>query len=297
MKPNGLSLTFGILGGFVLASTVRKRLGSAQALDRARVRDLAGRLGEWTRDVIEAAGDDPSEAEFDPNVYSFSHADLEDALGVPVLGSGYSRVAVRIAPGVVAKLPWRYDGTLRSESEYNAWSEADDDVRAMMLPPLDFVYPPGVIVFPEVEPVARDSREEARLSAADKEALRDAQERWLDLSQRQAPGALTRDVYGAQNWGRYEGRFVLLDYEDEGSFNKRTASPQKKRAREALRGAASAGRTPFPEWARDVAMRAGYRSGAALSRALPHFPLHDRWYDGVAASAVAAEIRANPGAQ
>ena len=61
-------------------------------------------------------------------------------------------------PGVVAKLPWRYDGTLRNESEYNAWSEADDDVRAMMLPPLDFVYPPGVIVFPEVEPIAGDSR-------------------------------------------------------------------------------------------------------------------------------------------
>ena len=116
----------------------------------------------------------------------------------------------------------------------------------MMLPPLDFVYPPGVIVFPEVEPVARDSREEARLSAADKEALRDAQERWLDLSQRQAPGALTRDVYGAQNWGRYDGRLVLLDYEDEGSFNKRTASPKKKRAREALRGAARTGRPTFP---------------------------------------------------
>ena len=297
MSTNGVSLALGLVGGMALASVVRGRLGSAQHVDRARVRDLAGRLGEWTRDVIEAAGDDPSEAEFDPNVYRFSHADLEEALGVPVLGSGYSRVAVRIAPGVVAKLPWRYDGTLRSESEYNAWSEADDDVRAMMLPPLDFVYPPGVIVFPEVEPVARDSRAEARLSAADNAALRDAQERWLDLAQRQAPGALTRDVYGAQNWGRYDGRLVLLDYEDEGSFNKRTVSPQKKGARQALRGAARAGRTPFPAWIRDVAARAGYRSGAALSRALPHFPLHDRWYDGVAASAVAAEIRSTPGAR
>ena len=294
---HGLNLTFGILGGFVLASTVRKRLGSAQALDRARVRDLAGRLGEWTRDVIEAAGDDPSEVEFDPNVYSFSHADLEQTLGVPVLGSGYSRVAVRIAPGVVAKLPWRYDGTLRNESEYNAWSEADDDVRAMMLPPLDFVYPPGVIVFPEVEPIAGDSRAEARLSPADAAALRAAQEDWLHLVQQQAPGALTRDVYGAQNWGRYDGRLVLLDYEDEGSFNKRTASPQKKRAREALRGAAHAGRPAFPAWIRDVAKRAGYRSGADLARALPRCPLHDRWYDGVTASAVAAEIRATPGAR
>jgi len=294
---HGLNLTFGILGGFVLAATVQKRLGSAQVLDRARVRDLAGRLGEWTRDVIEAAGDDPSEVEFDPNVYSFSHADLEEALGVPVLGSGYSRVAVRIAPGVVAKLPWRYDGTLRNESEYNAWSEADDDVRAMMLPPLDYVYPPGVIVFPEVEPVAVDSRMEARLSPADAAALRAAQEDWLHLVQRQAPGALTRDVYGAQNWGRYDGRLVLLDYEDEGSFNKRTPSPQKKRAREALRGAARAGRPAFAAWIRDVATRAGYRSGAALARALPHFPLHDRWYDGVTAAAVAAEIQATPGAR
>jgi hypothetical protein len=297
MKPNGLSLTFGILGGFVLAATVQKRLGSAQVLDRARVRDLAGRLGEWTRDMIEAAGDDPDDDDFDPNVYSFSHADLEQALGVPVLGFGYSRVAVRIAPGVVAKLPWRYDGTLRSESEYNAWSEADDEVRAMMLPPLDYVYPPGVIVFPEVESVAKDTRAEGRLSPADAAALRAAQEDWLHLVQRQAPGALTRDVYGAQNWGRYDGRLVLLDYEDEGSFNKRTASPQKKRAREALRGAARAGRPAFPAWIRDVAKRAGYRSGAALARALPHFPLHDRWYDGVAASTVAAEIRATPGAR
>ena len=297
MNPSGLPLTFGILSGIVLAAAVQQKLGSAQVLDRARVRDLAGRLGEWTRAVIEAAGDDPTEVEFDPNVYSFSHADLEQALGVPVLGSGYSRVAVRVAPGVVAKLPWRYDGTLRNESEYNAWSEADDTVRAMMLPPLDFVYPPGVIVFPEVEPVAKDTRAEARLSPADAAALRAAQEDWLHLVQQQAPGALTRDVYGAQNWGRYDGRLVLLDYEDEGSFNKRTPSPQKKRAREALRGAARAGRLAFPAWIRDVAKRAGYRSGAALSRALPHFPLHDRWYDGVTAAAVAAEIQATPGAR
>ncbi len=234
MNQSGLPLTLGILSGFVLAAAVRKKLGSAQVLDRALVRDLAGRLGEWTRAVIEAAGDDPTEVEFDPNVYVFSHADLERALGVPVLGSGYSRVAVRVAPGVVAKLPWRYDGTLRNESEYNAWSEADDTVRAMMLPPLDFVYPPGVIVFPEVEPVAVDSLAEARLSPDDKAALRVAQEDWLHLVREGAPGALTEDVYGAQNWGRYDGRLVLLDYEQEGNFNRNPAKPVRKALRAPL---------------------------------------------------------------
>lgn len=294
MSQNGLPLTLGLVGGLVIASTVRRRLGSAQSFDRTRVRDLAGRLAEWTRGVIEASGDNPDEFEFDPNAYPVDTRDLERALGVPVLGFGYSRVAVRVAPGVVAKLPWRYDGQLRSESEYAVWSEADDEVRAMLLPPLDLVTNPSVIVLPEVEPVARDTRVEARLSDVAKQELREAQERWLHLSYAGAPGALTRDVHSAQNWGRYDGRLVLLDYEDEGSFNKRTASPQKKRTREALRGAARAGRPDFSAWTREVARAAGYRSGAALSRAFPRFPFHDRWYEGVPVTAVASEIRSLP---
>ena len=285
---------FGAVGGLALASIVQRWLGSAQHVDRARVRDLAGRLAEWTRGVIEATGDDPDAVEFDPNAYPVDTHDLERVLGVPVLGFGYSRVAVRVAPGVVAKLPWRYDGQLRSESEYAAWDEATDEVRAMMLPPLDFVSPPGVIVFPEVTPVARDSLEEARLPDAVRDELRAAQARWLALAYAGTPGALTRDVYGAANWGRYDGRLVLLDYEDEGSFNRRP-SPQRQRAREALRGAARAGRLDFPAWMRAVARAAGLRSGAAMSRAFPRFPFHDRWYEGSPVAAVASEIRSYPG--
>lgn len=295
MSTNGVSLALGLVGGMALASVVRGRLGSAQHFDRTRVRDLAGRLAEWTRGVIESNGDNPDEVEFDPNEYSVDTRDLERALGVPVLGFGHSRVAVRVAPGVVAKLPWRYDSQLRSESEYAAWEEATDEVRAMLLPPLDLVPNPSVIVFPEVEPVARDSRAEARLPESVKTALRDAQERWMKLSYAGTPGALTRDVYGAANWGRYDGRLVLLDYEDEGSFNKRTTSPQKKRAREALRGAARAGRPDFAAWMREVARGAGYRSGAALDRAVPGFPFHDRWYDGVSVAAAVSEVRSMQG--
>ena len=286
---NGVALTLGLVGGMALATTVRSRLGSPAVVNPARVRDLAGRLGEWTRGVIEAAGDDPDEVEFDPNEYPVHARDLEDALDAPVLGFGYSRVAVRIAPGLVAKLPWRYDGQLRSESEYDAWSEATDEVRAMMLPPVDFVSP-GIIVFPEVAPVARDSREEMRLSDAAKAELEEAQARWMALSRAGVPGALTRDVYGAQNWGRFDGRLVLLDYEDEGSFNKRTASPQKKRSREALARSA-AGRTPFSEWLRAVARAAGYRTPAAMGRAHPRVPFHDRWYEGASVALVVGEVR------
>jgi hypothetical protein len=160
----------------------------------------------------------------------------------------------------------------------------------MMLPPVDFVSPPDIVVFPEVAPVARDSREEARLSEGEKAELREAQERWLDLSYAGVPGALTRDVHAAANWGRFDGRLVLLDYEDEGSFNKRTPSVQQKRSREALSRAAR-GRPTFLAWSRTVAKAAGYPSVAALSRAHPRFPFHDRWYDGLPAVAVAAELR------
>lgn len=291
---NGVPLALGLVGGMALASTVRARLGSAQRFDRDVVRDLAARLAAWTREVIASVGDDPDTTEFDPNTYPVDTTDLERALGVPVLGFGYSRVAVRVAPGVVAKLPWREDGALRNESEYAAWSEATDEVQAMLLPPLDYVYPPGVIVFPEVEPVARNTRDAARLPAPVKEALRGAQDRWLKMSYAGVPGALTRDVVGTENWGWYDGRLVLLDYEDEGSFNRRP-TPQKRRSREALRGAARAGRLDFPTWMREVARGAGYRSGAALDRAVPGFPFHDRWYDGVSVVAVASEIRANRG--
>jgi hypothetical protein len=159
----------------------------------------------------------------------------------------------------------------------------------MMLPPVDFVSP-GIIVFPEVAPVARDSREEMRLSDAAKAELEEAQARWMALSRAGVPGALTRDVYGAENWGRFDGRLVLLDYEDEGSFNKRTASPQKKRSREALARSA-AGRTPFPEWLRAVARASGCRGVADLSKDHPHFPFHDRWHDKASVSAVALQLR------
>lgn len=235
MSANGVSLALGLVGGMALASVVRGRLGSAQHFDRTRVRDLAGRLAEWTRGVIEANGDNPDEVEFDPNEYSVDTRDLERALGVPVLGFGYSRVAVRVAPGVVAKLPWRYDSQLRSQSEYAVWEEAADEVKAMLLPPLDLVPNPSVIVFPEVEPVARDSRAEARLPESVQTALRDAQDRWMEMSYAGMPGALTHDAYSAQNWGWYDGRLVLLDYEDEGSFNKRTAKMKKTHRRRVRR--------------------------------------------------------------
>lgn len=215
---NGISLTLGLVTGVALAGVVCQRRGSASGLGTlvptAKVRAIYARLGPWTRAVIEAAGDDPEFSEFDPNVYSFDGGQLEAALGVPVLGFGYSRVVVRVAPGIVAKLPWRQDGHDRNRAEVGAWDEASEAVQQMMLPPLGSIYP-GIALFPEVKVVARNSMETAKLSPKVKADLRRAQQRWLRLVNAGAPGAITSDVYGPGNWGRYEGRLVLIDYEPE----------------------------------------------------------------------------------
>ena len=98
-----------------------------------------------------------------------------------------------------------------------------EEVRALLLPPLDYVSPPGVSIFPEA--TLLPEREMRTLPA-----FQDASRRWIDLfnarwddvvEDRTEMDKLTSDIE-ERNWGLHEGRVVLLDYEPEGSgdFNR-----------------------------------------------------------------------------
>ena len=228
---NGTPLALGVAAGLVLASALKKTPAGSRdrGIDRARIRDLGEKLRAYTRGIIEEVEGDPDYAEFDPNEYTVYKDDLERALGVPVIGWGYSRVVVRVAPGIVAKLPWREDGIERNAAEVGLYGDASDEVKEMLLPPLDYVYPPGAAIFPEVEVVAASSREQAKLDPAVRERLQQAKRRWLALVRAGEPGAVTEDVKSSANWGVYEGRIVLIDYEPEGGFNRKPAKRIRKK--------------------------------------------------------------------
>lgn len=253
---NGTPLALGVAAGLVLAASLqRKPAGSRdRGIDRALIRELGEKLRAYTRGLIEDEVE-PDEA-YDPNEYEDFYAipillsarvgtpdgpqefplrhvyrdDLERALGVPVLGWGYSRVVVRVAPGIVAKLPWREDGVERNSAEVSLYNEASDEVKELMLPPLDYVYPPGVAVFPEVEVVAAEGSEKMAMPQRTKVELAKARARWLALVRSGEPGAVTEDVQNGANWGYYDGRMVLIDYEPEGGFN-RVAKKRAQRRR------------------------------------------------------------------
>ena len=210
---NGTPLALGVAAGLVLAASLqRKPAGSRdRGIDRALIRELGEKLRYYTRSIIEEAEGDPDAAEFDPNEYTVYKDDLERALGVPVLGWGYSRVVVRVAPGIVAKLPWREDGVERNSAEVSLYDEASDEVKELMLPPLDYVYPPGAAVFPEVEVVAASSREEMAMPQQTKQELAKARARWLALVRSGEAGAVTEDVQSGANWGYHAGKRVLID--------------------------------------------------------------------------------------
>ena len=228
---NGTPLALGVAAGLVLASALTKKPAGSRdrGIDRARIRELGDKLRAYTRSIIEEVEGDPDAAEFDPNEYSVYKDDLERALGVPVLGWGYSRVVVRVAPGIVAKLPWREDGVERNAAEVGLYDEASDEVKEMLLPPLDYVYPPGAAVFPEVEVVAASSREEMAMPQRTKVELAKARARWLALVRSGEPGAVTEDVQSGANWGIHNGNMVLIDYEPEGNFNRTGKKRANKR--------------------------------------------------------------------
>lgn len=170
----------------------------ALRVDRVQVRAIHERFEAWKRRVSREAG----EADFSPDT-PWSREDLEEALGVPVLGTGAGRVVVRIAPGMVAKLPWNAGGVEQNEGEIASWDEADEGVRRWMLPPLDYVSPPGVSIFPEAVVESR---------AAPSPLLGKAKAAWARLVRLGVGGANTGDAIKTENWGTYEGRLVLLDY-------------------------------------------------------------------------------------
>jgi hypothetical protein len=226
---NGTPLALGVAAGLMLASALtRKPAGSRdRGIDRARIRELGDKLRAYTRSIIEEVEGDPDAAEFDPNEYSVYKDDLERALGVPVLGWGDSRVVVRVAPGIVAKLPWREDGFERNAAEVQLYEQASDEVKEMLLPPLDYIDPPGVSVFPEAKHFAFADPEDLRKRRWEWD---DARNRWLALVKSGKPGAVATDVWSSSNFGFYNGKLVLIDYEPEGGFN-RVAKNRTKRRR------------------------------------------------------------------
>lgn len=212
---NGRDLALASMVGLAAIGGLAARRGSrATGVDRVQVRAICARFETWKRRVIRAAGDDPDETEFDPNVYRYSGEQLARALKVPVLGTGAGRVVVRVAPGLVAKLPWNAEGIEQNEGEIASWDEAGPEVQRWMLPPLDYVSPPGVSIFPEARTcgasyiVVRDGIRVIETSGA----LALAKKEWEDLVRVGAAGANTEDAIKTENWGEYEGRLVLLDY-------------------------------------------------------------------------------------
>lgn len=150
---------------------------------------------------MEAAGDDPYETSFDPMDYPIFDDTIASYLDAPVLGWGASRVVVLLPSGNVAKLPWT-DDIDSNDREWGNWQEASEEVRAMLLPPLEYVS--GVIVFPRVKTVHDRDYDDPELAAA--------RNRWRDLWSAAAPGANAQDFQNTQNWGIYDGRIVLIDY-------------------------------------------------------------------------------------
>ena len=225
---NGRDLVLGGLGALAIASVVRRRGSRATGVDRVKIRALYARFEAWKCCVIRAAGDDPDETEFDPNVHVWGRehalpdgyvtlpdgravrawiADLERALGARILGTGAGRVVVLATPSTVAKLPWNAGGIEQNQGEIASWDEADEDVRTWMLPPIDFVFPPGISIFPLAS--VRSPAFFASIGAAKKA--------WANLVHIGAAGANTGDAIKTENWGEYEGRLVLLDYAPDDS--------------------------------------------------------------------------------
>ena len=227
---NGTPLALGVAAGLVLAASLqRKPAGSRdRGIDRAFIRELVEKLRAYTRGLIEAQGEPYHQ--LDVELHPVDKDDIERALGVPVLGWGSSRLAVRVAPGVVAKLPWREDGVEQNAREVKLYEQASDEVKDLMLPPLDYVYPPGVSIFPEVDTVSfRDSEGREAINTKLRK-LEDARNRWLSLVRSGEPGAITEDVWGSDNWGFYNGKTVLIDYDPTGGFN-RVAKKRAQRRR------------------------------------------------------------------
>jgi hypothetical protein len=183
--------------------------------DRGHVRDLLDRLKEFTDNVMEAAGDDPYETTFDPMEYPIDDTTMQAYLDAPVLGWGATRVVVLLPSGNVAKLPWSDMTQASTDNEWDRWQAASDEVREMLLPPLEYVGGGiGVIVFPFVR-----TAEAAGLDY-DHPWLVEAREKWKALWLAGAPGAEAEDYQNTQNWGVYTDpdtgtkRVVLIDYGD-----------------------------------------------------------------------------------
>lgn len=209
-----------------------RRGSRAPGVDLDQIRAIYARFEAWKRRMTYAAGGDPDQDAFDHRVHVWGHgshllehlpddfvtqpdgrairawiADLERALGAKVLGMGGGRVVVLAAPNTVAKLPWNAAGVEQNQGEIASWDEADEDVRTWMLPPIDFVFPPGISIFPLAS--VRSPAFFASIGAAKKA--------WANLVHIGAAGANTGDAIKTENWGEYEGRLVLLDYAPDDS--------------------------------------------------------------------------------
>lgn len=160
----------------------------------------------------EAADGDPTE-----QLDAFARAVLRDGdddraiewardLGLEVVGRGFSRIVLAAGDGLVAKVPWRDLGWLGNLTEAALWSHVDEETRSLLCPCVS-LSPAGVLLMQRAIPLLGPLADLADRDAGELEhtdTLRGPREAVLSLG--------VHDDLGVHQWGRVDGRLVLLDY-------------------------------------------------------------------------------------
>jgi hypothetical protein len=99
-----------------------------------------------------------------PDEFYFWDEDaLERRLGVPLLGYGVSRIAVRLPDGTVAKLPWLV-GLTGNDIEHALWKTSASRIKELLLPVLDYFPDSDVLIVPYAEVLNDENPEHVRIA-------------------------------------------------------------------------------------------------------------------------------------
>jgi len=99
-----------------------------------------------------------------PDEFYFWDEDaLERRLGVPLLGYGVSRIAVRLSDGTVAKLPWLV-GLTGNDIEHALWKTSGSRIKELLLPVLDYFPDSDVLIVPYAEVLNDENPEHVRIA-------------------------------------------------------------------------------------------------------------------------------------
>ena len=101
---------------------------------------------------------------YSPNEFYFWDEDaLKRRLGVPILGYGVSRIAVRLPDGTVAKLPWLV-GLTGSDIEHALWKTSAAHIKELLLPVLDYFPDSDVLIVPYAEVLDNENTEHEHIA-------------------------------------------------------------------------------------------------------------------------------------